>query len=144
MIPTWAISCGPWSVWRLLELLDHHVDGFSMPRLISIGFVPGHELAALAVERLRQQGAVVVPSPATSLVRDATSFTHLRPMFLEFFLQLDLLGDGDPSLVIVGAPNDFSMMTLRPLGPSVTFTASASVLTPFRIASRAARRTGSL
>src|SRR5690242_507412 len=29
-----------------------------------------------------------------------------------------------------GAPKDFSMTTLRPLGPRVTFTASASVSTP--------------
>jgi hypothetical protein len=29
-------------------------------------------------------------------------------------------------LVIVGAPNFLSMTTLRPLGPNVTFTASAS------------------
>src|SRR5919109_823173 len=42
-----------------------------------------------------------------------------------------------PSLVMVGAPNDFSSTTLRPLGPNVTLTASARVLTPLRIASRA-------
>src|ERR1700742_4068634 len=41
-----------------------------------------------------------------------------------------------PSLVMVGAPNFFSMTTLRPLGPSVTFTASARVFTPRRIAWR--------
>src|SRR6476469_3256227 len=35
-----------------------------------------------------------------------------------------------PSLVIVGAPHFFSRTTLRPLGPSVTFTASASVFMP--------------
>src|SRR4051812_23526887 len=35
-----------------------------------------------------------------------------------------------PSLVIVGDPNFLSRTTLRPLGPSVTFTASASWLTP--------------
>jgi hypothetical protein len=35
---------------------------------------------------------------------------------------------------MVGDPNFFSMTTLRPLGPSVAFTASASVLTPRRIA----------
>src|SRR5205814_628176 len=35
-----------------------------------------------------------------------------------------------PSLVIVGFPNFFSMTTLRPLGPRVTFTASASWSTP--------------
>ena len=41
-----------------------------------------------------------------------------------------------PSLVIVGDPNFLSRTTLRPLGPSVTFTASASWLTPRRIAWR--------
>src|SRR5438876_7697439 len=41
-----------------------------------------------------------------------------------------------PSLVIVGEPNFFSITTLRPLGPSVTFTASANILTPRRIACR--------
>src|SRR5690606_3208461 len=35
-----------------------------------------------------------------------------------------------PSLVIVGAPHFFSRTTLRPLGPSVTLTMSASLLTP--------------
>src|SRR5438034_9813768 len=41
-----------------------------------------------------------------------------------------------PSLVMVGAPNFFSITTLRPLGPRVTFTASARILTPRRIACR--------
>src|SRR3954466_10584283 len=35
-----------------------------------------------------------------------------------------------PSLVIVGAPHFFSRTTLRPLGPNVTFTASARLLRP--------------
>jgi hypothetical protein len=35
-----------------------------------------------------------------------------------------------PSLVIVGAPHFFSSTTLRPLGPSVTFTASARMFIP--------------
>src|SRR6478609_182221 len=35
-----------------------------------------------------------------------------------------------PSLVIVGAPHFFSRTTLRPLGPSVTLTASARVFIP--------------
>src|SRR6478735_5832650 len=35
-----------------------------------------------------------------------------------------------PSLVIVGAPHFFSRTTLRPFGPSVTLTASASVFIP--------------
>jgi hypothetical protein len=35
-----------------------------------------------------------------------------------------------PSFVIVGGPVNFSKTALRPLGPSVTFTASARALTP--------------
>src|SRR4051812_31912237 len=42
-----------------------------------------------------------------------------------------------PSLVTVGAPHDFSMTTLRPRGPSVTFTALARVLRPAAICARA-------
>src|SRR5690606_35226999 len=42
-----------------------------------------------------------------------------------------------PSLVMRGAPNDFSITTLRPFGPRVTFTASARMLTPRSIRSRA-------
>src|SRR3546814_17557354 len=42
-----------------------------------------------------------------------------------------------PSLVIRGAPKDLSMTTLRPFGPSVTFTASARMLTPRTMRSRA-------
>src|SRR3954447_25426806 len=42
-----------------------------------------------------------------------------------------------PSLVIVGAPHFFSRTTLRPLGPSVTLTASASWFMPRSSARRA-------
>ncbi len=42
-----------------------------------------------------------------------------------------------PSLVIVGAPNFLSSTTLRPFGPMVTRTASASLLTPASSARRA-------
>jgi hypothetical protein len=42
-----------------------------------------------------------------------------------------------PSFVIVGEPKDFSRTTFRPLGPSVTLTASARVLTPLSIRSLA-------
>src|SRR5579863_4344015 len=37
---------------------------------------------------------------------------------------------------MVGEPNFFSITTLRPLGPRVTFTASARIFTPRRIACR--------
>ena len=42
-----------------------------------------------------------------------------------------------PSLVIRGAPKLLSSTTLRPLGPSVTFTASARMSTPRSMRSRA-------
>src|SRR5688572_13799063 len=47
------------------------------------------------------------------------------------------LATDTPSLVMRGAPNDLSRMTLRPLGPSVTLTASARILTPRSILLRA-------
>src|SRR5262245_32564721 len=42
-----------------------------------------------------------------------------------------------PSLVMVGAPNFLSRTTLRPFGPSVTLTESASLFTPDSRARRA-------
>src|SRR3979490_768850 len=42
-----------------------------------------------------------------------------------------------PSLVMRGAPNDLSSTTLRPFGPSVTFTALLRMSTPRSILSRA-------
>src|SRR5512142_835032 len=58
-------------------------------------------------------------------------------MFSKRFASSISLATVTPSLVIVGEPKLFSMTTLRPLGPRVTFTASARALTPLRIESRA-------
>ena len=44
------------------------------------------------------------------------------------------------TLVILGAPKGWSSSALRPLGPSVTCTASASRLTPLSMSSRACER----
>src|SRR3954463_11132388 len=111
---------------------------FSMPRFRAIGLAP----AATVFTPSRKIAwartvAVVVPSPATSEVLEATSFTIWAPMFSNLLSSSISLATVTPSLVIVGDPKVFSMMTLRPLGPSVTFTASASVLTPLRMVSRA-------
>src|SRR6201985_607949 len=81
--------------------------------------------------------AVVVPSPATSEVLEATSRTICAPMFSSGSFSSISLATVTPSLVIVGEPKVFSITTLRPLGPSVTFTASASVLTPLQMVSPA-------
>src|SRR5205809_2568621 len=80
--------------------------------------------------------AVVVPSPAVSEVLLATSRTICAPMFSSGSFRSISLATVTPSLVMVGDPNFLSRTTLRPLGPRVTFTASASWLTPRRIAWR--------
>jgi len=43
---------------------------------------------------------------------------HLRAHILQRVLQLDLLGHVTPSLVMIGAPNFFSITALRPFGPT--------------------------
>src|ERR1044071_7813234 len=80
--------------------------------------------------------AVVVPSPATSDVLLATSRTICAPMFSSAPLSSIPLATVTPSLVMMGEPNFLSRTTLRPLGPRVTFTASARRFTPRRIAWR--------
>ena len=80
--------------------------------------------------------AVVVPSPATSEVLDATSRTICAPMFSSASSSSISLATVTPSLVMMGEPNFFSRTTLRPLGPSVTLTASARRFTPRRMAWR--------
>src|SRR3954447_5764637 len=114
---------------------------FSMPFLRLIGLAPA---ATLRMPRCTSVWAstvaVVVPSPATSLVLVATSFTSWAPMFSNGSLSSTSLAIDTPSLVIVGAPHFLSSTTLRPFGPSVTLTASASLSTP---ASRARRASSS-
>jgi hypothetical protein len=81
--------------------------------------------------------AVVVPSPATSEVLDATSRTIWAPMFSSPSESSISLATVTPSLVMSGDPNFLSSMTFRPFGPSVTLTALASLFTPARILVRA-------
>jgi len=81
--------------------------------------------------------AVVVPSPATSDVWEATSFTICAPMFSNLSFSSISFATETPSLVTVGAPKLFSSTTLRPLGPSVIFTAFARTFTPRSIRVRA-------
>src|SRR6202011_1733474 len=110
----------------------------SIPRLRSIGFMP----AATALEpslimAAASTVAVVVPSPAASADFEATSRTIWAPMFSNLSSSSISLATVTPSLVIRGAPNDLSSTTLRPLGPSVTFTALARMSTPRSMRSRA-------
>src|ERR1700732_3275059 len=69
-------------------------------------------------------------------VLEATSRTICAPMFSSGSRSSISLATVTPSLVMIGAPNFFSITALRPLGPRVIFTASARIFTPRRIAWR--------
>src|SRR3954447_8690284 len=103
----------------------------SMPWRSSIGLAPS-SIVRMPSRTIpwASSVAVVVPSPVRWLVFVATSRTSCAPMFLngsESSISRAML---TPSLVIVGAPVRRSSTTLRPFGPSVTLTASASSSTP--------------
>src|SRR5450755_2932261 len=110
-----------------------------MPRLMAMGFAPAVTAFTPSLKiAWAKMVAVVVPSPATSEVFDATSRTICAPIFSSGSLSSISFATVTPSLVMVGPPNFFSRITLRPLGPSVTLTASATWFTPRRIACREA------
>ena len=109
-----------------------------MPRFRSIGLAPAAtDLAPSRTIAWASTVAVVVPSPATSEVLEATSRTICAPMFSNLSSSSISLATVTPSLVTRGAPKDFSSTTLRPLGPSVTLTALARMSTPRSMRSRA-------
>ena len=89
-----------------------------MPRFRSIGFMP----AATAFRPSRtiawaSTHAVVVPSPAMSLVFWAASRTICAPMFSNLSSSSISLATVTPSLVVRGAPNDLSRIDVAALGP---------------------------
>src|ERR1700744_1335665 len=76
--------------------------------------------------------AVVVPSPATSEVLLAASFTSWAPTFSNLLESSISSATLTPSLVTVGAPQPLSRTAFRPRGPRVDLTAEASLETPSR------------
>ncbi len=139
MVPTWAISFLPAvGTDRRFSSATIASTAASMPRLSSIGLAP----AVTFFRPSRKMAwastvAVVVPSPATSEVLVATSFTIWAPMFSMGSASSISFATVTPSFVTVGEPNFLSITTFRPLGPSVTFTASARASTPFLSLARA-------
>src|SRR3974390_298761 len=139
MVPTWAISSFEVTFFEFFcrsSTMDSTAR--STPRLRSIGFmpaatalVPSFTIAAASMV------AVVVPSPAASEVLEATSRTIWAPIFSNLSSSSISLATVTPSLVMRGAPNDLSSTTLRPFGPSVTFTALLRMSTPRSMRSRA-------
>ena len=119
MVPTWAISLRSLvGLDRLLSSATMASTARSIPRLSDIGSWPAATILtpSLKIERARTV-AVVVPSPATSEVLEATSLTICAPMFSNLSSSSISLATVTPSLVTVGAPKLFSSTTLRPLGP---------------------------
>src|SRR3954447_14388772 len=114
------------------------VTALSIPRLLSIGLRP--EATAFRPSRMMacdNTVAVVVPSPASSEVLEATSFTICAPMFSNLSFSSISFATDTPSLVMVGAPKLFSSTALRPLGPRVALTALARTFTPLNMRWRA-------
>ncbi len=137
--PTWAISLDVVVAFEaFFNSATKAATALSIPRFKSIGlppattyFMPSRTMACANTV------AVVVPSPAMSEVLEATSFTICAPMFCNLSLSSISLATDTPSLVTVGAPNERSKTTLRPLGPKVTLTALARMFTPSTMRARA-------
>jgi hypothetical protein len=106
MVPTWAISFLPLvgfesflSSSSTAMAVDGLVDAaLDLHRVVA----GGDELAPSRKIACASTVAVVVPSPATSEVFDATSFTICAPMFSNLFSSSISLATVTPSLVIVG------------------------------------------
>ncbi len=126
----------------LLEVLDHRLDG-DVDAALQVHRVHarGHRLGALAHDRLRQhrRGRRAVAGLVGGLAGDLAC-TICAPMFSNLSESSISLATVTPSLVMRGAPKLLSSTTLRPFGPSVTFTASARMSTPRSIRSRGRRR----
>src|ERR1700704_5513304 len=139
MVPTWAISSFEVTFLEFLARSATKAStARSIPRFRSIGFMPAAtDLAPSRTIAAASTVAVVVPSPAASADFEATSRTICAPMFSNLSSSSISLATVTPSLVMRGAPNDLSRTTLRPLGPSVTFTALLRISTPRSILSRA-------
>src|SRR5918996_2989176 len=139
MVATRAMSSLPEiSVDCALRFSTTASTDVSMPRLSAIGFAPAATfLSPSRTIACASTVAVVVPSPATSLVDVATSRTSCAPWFSKTSSTSISRAIVTPSFVIVGAPNFLSSTTYRPFGPSVTLTASASWFTPRSRARRA-------
>src|SRR5256884_6698450 len=130
---TWATSSWPLTGTASLLISSTTAStAFSIPILSCIGFAPAVTLRKPSLIMVWARiVAVVVPSPATSLVLVATSRSSCAPVFSMASLSSISRTIVTPSLVTVGAPNFFSRTTLRPLGPSVIRTDWATVSMPF-------------
>ena len=140
ILATWSIfsEALPISTDCFARPLTTDETALSIPLLRSIGLAPAATFfkPSVTIDWARIV-AVVVPSPAKSLVLEATSLTIWAPIFSRLSFSSISFATVTPSLVTWGAPNDFPIITFLPFGPSVTFTALANASTPRLIPSRA-------
>jgi hypothetical protein len=125
------------SLGLALDALDCRGDGLLDARLRPIGLAPAATLRMPCLHHGLCQhggGGGAVTGDVVGLGGDLLH--ELGAHVLERVLELDLLRDGHTVVGDGGAPNFLSRTTLRPFGPRVTLTASASLFTP---ASRARR-----
>mmetsp|Transcript_23883 Transcript_23883/g.43114 ORF Transcript_23883/g.43114 Transcript_23883/m.43114 type:complete len:207 (-) Transcript_23883:208-828(-) len=109
-----------------------------MPRVNWMGLAPAATIFIPSLTKAAERiVAVVVPSPASSLVRWAACSTSLAPMFSTGSGRSISRATVTPSFTILGAPNLDSNTTFRPLGPSVVPTVDANLSTPACIRFRA-------
>ena len=127
-VPTRAMSAVPLTFWLCsLMALTAASTALAMPFFMTMGLAPAARFFRPSwIMACASRVAVVVPSPATSLVLVDTSRTSCAPMFSNGSSSSISLAMDTPSLVIRGVPNFLSSTTLRPLGPRVIFTVSAS------------------
>ena len=106
MLATRAMSSRPeTSLDCDLRLTTTASTAFSIPRLSAIGFAPAATFFSPSrTIAWASTVAVVVPSPATSLVAVATSRTSWAPWFSKMFSTSISRAIVTPSFVIVGAP----------------------------------------
>src|SRR5829696_3579386 len=132
MEATWAISSLPLtSVDISLMRATTASAARSRPCLRSMALAPAATLRMPSwTMAWARTVAVVVPSPATSLVLVAASFRSWAPMLANGSSSSISLATVTPSWVTVGAPNFLSRATLRPFGPRVVLTALARTSTP--------------
>ena len=118
MVPTWAISSLEVTFLALaLSSATTAATARSMPRLRSIGLAPAAtDLAPSLTIAWASTVAVVVPSPATSEVLEATSRSICAPMFSNLSSSSISLATVTPSLVTRGAPKDLLEHDVAALG----------------------------
>ena len=106
IVATCAMSCFPFTVLlAALRLSKIFSQALSIPRFTSTGFAPAVIFLSPSLKiAFASTVAVVVPSPASSAVFDATSLTSCAPMSSSLSFNSISRATDTPSFVSTGAP----------------------------------------